>query len=294
MQRLVMSVCTVALGVLAACGGDGDSGAMPADTSAPGTPTPEAINASVVTGTLMRLPSEYQATAAAALEWFFVSPLVFRAGNQCQLAGTHHIHVDGVAWPGKLAAGMHKVAARFDRCRFTGPWEDVVFNGNVDVAYDGTDGRNVAATVSMTGFSSFENWVVADGPATYSIAESSSSSQTATSSRQTAIEFKPGAVMTNSATTNRVEFFGGRYNTSGNRDASSSEVTQDFLSIVMELNGVRYTVDGRIIHRYQAQTSPCTGEVRIADGNGSLVARTYCTEDGMQRSELLKPVTVSW
>jgi hypothetical protein len=127
-----------------------------------------------------------------------------------------------------------------------------------------------------------------DGPAVYFVERTQNESRSRT-------DLRPGASLTNSKNTNRIDFVGGRYTLTFITPSNPMSQAEEFLEVVLEFNGVRYRLDGRMEwFNSETRNVTCTGEVRITDGDGGLVARKYCTAGGRTESELLKPLPVFW
>jgi hypothetical protein len=247
---------------------------------------------------MMGIPSLYFSVTRATLDRaFYQSSTAFKPGDQCGLSGSQQITVDGAPWnAGPLPAGKHTLAARFESCRFSGPMEDIMLNGSVDMVYEGTAPENVAAVLtakafSLSGFGSdalpMYTFQV-DGPAVYLVERTQNGSRYRS-------DFRPGGSLTNSKNANRIDFVGGRHTLTYISPSNPMSSAEEFLEVALEFNGARYILDGRMEwFNSETRNATCTGEVRITDGGGGLVARKYCPAGGRVEYELLKPLPVFW
>jgi hypothetical protein len=284
------------------CGGSDNS--SPVTTEVSPTPPPVAAAAPASTpqpgiDSMLGIPSLYLSVTRATLDLtFYRNSTGPRPGDQCGQSGSQQITVDGAPWTAQanLPAGKHTLTGRFEKCRFSGPMEDIMLNGSVDMVYEGTAPENVAAVLttkafSLSGFGSdalpMYTFQV-DGPAVYFVERTQNESRFRT-------DLRPGASLTNSKNTNRIDFVGGRYALTFITPSNPMSQAEEFLEVVLEFNGVRYRLDGRMEwFNSETRNVTCTGEVRITDGDGGLVARKYCTAGGRTESELLKPLPVFW
>jgi hypothetical protein len=192
--------------------------------------------------------------------------------------------LDGVPWYTLFPAGIHTLTAQFDSCKFSGPMQDLLLKGSVEIAYEMSAPENVSATVTMKQFTAdtLLPGLLADGPAFYAIENSAQVGKSL-------VDLRPGATLTNAATTNRIDFVGGRYTYVSDKSADPTTDTSEYAGVILDFNGVRYLLDGRIVARSSGSTWNCTGEVRITDSNGGLAARRYCAA-GRIEYELIKPI----
>ena len=290
MRRSATLVTVLLTMGLAACGGgDGGSDAAPAAASPPPSAPPPApadsaqrLAAIAAVDSLLRTPSEYLQLASVTAGWDYMYS--FYASSQCPLSGFRQILLDGAPWYIRLPTGRHTLSAQFDSCKFSGPMADLLLKGSAEAVYEMPAPENVSATVTMTQFTedTYGPGLLADGPASYTIERSSNV-------YKSLIDLRPGATLTDSASTNRIAFVGGRYTYVSDRSANPGTDTQELVGVILDFNGVRYLLDGRIVASSSGSTWTCTGEVRITDSNGGLAARKYCAADRTEY-EIIKPI----
>lgn len=287
-SRVLIGVAVVA-STLVACGGDSAPSGPPVGASAP-TPTPapaptpsaEEVAASRAISAMLAIPSAQLDLASYPLYWLGqIHP--FRANRNCDVSGTYEVTLNGspLAPRDTLPEGMHAVVVQFQDCTTAGPWWNLFASGAAEVNYRGNVPGDMSAVVRMSGLRNLE--YQSEGTATYS-------RRSAAGATQMVIEVSPGSSLTSIATTNRVEFLGGRfsYQSASGIPAITYSAYENF---ALELNGIRYTIDGRITwtHANTPQTpSSCVGQISIVDGNGGLMARNHCLDDGFMRSEVIR------
>lgn len=294
---LRITIVAAALGVtrLTACGGGGADTSPPnapvaAQTPAPPQRSQEEEAAIAAVDSLLNSPMTHLTTASATLDW----TIYFAPNSRCGIGGTQQITLDGTPWNGQrnFSPGKHALTARFEVCTFAGPFDDIVLNGSVEMVYEASETRNVSAVLTTKAFSYSLAGVVIDGPASYSI-------ESEQGARRYRNDLREGGSLINPANMNRVDFISGQY-TLAFPDASPWNNSVEYLSVVLDYNAIRYVLDGRIDWSYDdprtihPRLTTCAGEVRITDGNGGLVARRYCSQDGPYNYEILKPVPSFW
>jgi hypothetical protein len=150
-------------------------------------------------------------------------------------------------------------------------------SGSQQVVVDGVPWTTADATLRQ-----FSVGLLLDGPTSFTIEQP----EPGRVSRRV-IDLRPGATLTSPATTMRIGFLGGRYSLTSDRTGPTRD-TEEYLEVTLDFNGVRYVLAGRQIHA--GPTGTCEeGEIRITDGNGALLARTFCS-GGRTEFELLKPI----
>ncbi len=294
MLRITIVAAALAVTGLTACGGGGAdtprNEPVAAPTPAPPQRSPEELAAIAAVDSLLNSPMTHLTTASATLDW----TIYFAPNSRCGIGGTQQITLDGTPWNGQknFSPGKHALTARFEGCTFAGPFDDIVLNGSVEMVYEASESRNVSAVLTTKAFSWLAEGVVIDGPASYSI-------ESEQGARRYRNDLRAGGNLINPANMNRIDFISGQY-TSAFTDAGPSSNSMEYVSVVLDYNAIRYVLDGRIDWSYDdprtmhPRLTTCKGEVRITDGNGGLVARRYCSQDGPYNYEILKPVLSFW